>query len=134
MKSFEVSNSPVRTAKFIARKQWLICGSDDLQLRVFNYNTMEKIKSFDGHTDYVRCILVHPTLNYVISSSDDSTIKVWDWENNFSLVKTFEDHQHYVMQLALHPRDLNTFASCSLDKTIKVFFLFFFFIDFYQKK
>ena len=81
---------------------------------------MEKIKAFDAHTDYIRCLLIHPTQNYVISSSDDTTIKIWDWENGFSLVKTFEDHQHYVMQVCLHPRDLNTFASCSLDKTIKV--------------
>ena len=115
-----MSSAPVRTAKFIARKQWLICGSDDLQVRVFNYNTMEKVKAFDAHTDYIRCLMIHPTQSYILSSSDDTTIKIWDWDTNFSLVKSLEDHVHYVMQIALHPRDLNTFASCSLDKTIKV--------------
>ena len=44
----------VRTAKFIARKQWIICGSDDNQLRVYNYNTLEKVKVWEAHADYIR--------------------------------------------------------------------------------
>ena len=50
----QVTELPVRAAKFIARKQWIIAGSDDLFVRVFNYNTMEKIKGFEAHSDYLR--------------------------------------------------------------------------------
>jgi hypothetical protein len=46
--------SAVRSAKFVARKQWVVCGADDMQLRVYNYNTMDKIKTFEAHTDYIR--------------------------------------------------------------------------------
>ena len=45
----------VRAAKFIARKQWLVCGADDCFLRIYNYNTMDKVKAFEAHTDYIRC-------------------------------------------------------------------------------
>jgi hypothetical protein len=45
----------VRSAKFIARKQWMVCGADDMQLRVYNYNTMDKVKTFEAHADYIRC-------------------------------------------------------------------------------
>ena len=34
----------VRTAKFVARKQWMVCGADDMFVRVYNYNTMDKVK------------------------------------------------------------------------------------------
>ena len=44
----------VRTAKFVARKQWVVCGADDMFIRVYNYNTMDKIKHFEAHTDYIR--------------------------------------------------------------------------------
>jgi coatomer subunit beta' len=44
----------VRAAKFVARKQWIVCGSDDMFIRVFNYNTMDKVKAFEAHTDYIR--------------------------------------------------------------------------------
>lgn len=48
VKSFEVTQDlPVRAAKFIARKSWLVAGSDDMQIRVFNYNTHEKVSLFN---------------------------------------------------------------------------------------
>ncbi len=44
----------VRTAKFVARKQWVVAGADDMFIRVYNHNTMEKLKEFEAHTDYIR--------------------------------------------------------------------------------
>jgi coatomer subunit beta' len=58
----------------------VICGADDVYLRVFNYNTTEEVKKWEAHIDYIRALAVHPTLPYVISGSDDVTIKLWDWE------------------------------------------------------
>eukprot|EP01017_Pseudomicrothorax_dubius_P036227 TRINITY_DN516_c0_g1_i1.p1 TRINITY_DN516_c0_g1~~TRINITY_DN516_c0_g1_i1.p1 ORF type:complete len:884 (-),score=266.35 TRINITY_DN516_c0_g1_i1:3523-6174(-) len=120
VKTIEVSNSPVRSAKFVVRKQWVVTASDDLQIRIFNYNTLEKVKSIESHTDFLRCIVVHPSQSFIISTSDDCTIKIWDWDKDFALSKTLEDHAHYVMMVAINPRDHNSFASASLDKTIKV--------------
>ncbi|KAF4348452.1 hypothetical protein G4B88_026979 [Cannabis sativa] len=118
--SFEVSELPVRSAKFIARKQWIVAGADDMSIRVYNYNTMDKVKLFEAHADYIRCVAVHPTLPYVLSSSDDMLIKLWDWERGWMCNQIFEGHNHYVMQITFNPKDTNTFASASLDRTIKV--------------
>ena len=110
----------VRSAKFIPRKQWIVASSDDMHIRVYNYNTMEKVKTFEAHMDYIRCVAVHPTLPYVLSSSDDMSIKLWDWDKGWACTQVFEGHSHYVMQVAFNPKDKNTFASVSLDRTIKV--------------
>jgi len=120
VKSFEVSELPVRCAKFVARKQWFVAASDDMRFRIFNYNTMEKIKEFEAHADYIRCLEVHPSLPYVLSSSDDMCIKLWDWDRGFDCTQIFEGHAHYVMQVKFNPKDTNTFASASLDRSIKV--------------
>ncbi|KZV26094.1 Coatomer, beta' subunit isoform 1 [Dorcoceras hygrometricum] len=120
VKSFEVTELPVRSAKFIARKQWVVAGADDMFIRVYNYNTMDKVKVFEAHTDYIRCVAVHPTLPYVLSSSDDMLIKLWDWEKGWVCTQIFEGHSHYVMQVTFNPKDTNTFASASLDRTIKI--------------
>jgi len=120
VKSFEVSELPVRCAKFVARKQWFVAASDDMRFRIFNYNTMEKIKEFEAHADYIRCLEVHPSLPYVLSSSDDMCIKLWDWDRGFEMTQIFEGHAHYVMQVKFNPKDTNTFASASLDRSIKV--------------
>jgi len=43
-------------------------------------------------------VAVHPTLSYVVTCSDDMTIKLWDWDNNWDCKMTYEGHSHYVMQ------------------------------------
>lgn len=123
VKSFEVTELPVRAAKFIPRKSWLICGADDMFIRVYNYNTMDKVKTFEAHTDYIRSIAVHPTLPCILSSSDDMLIKLWDWDKGWNCTQIFEGHSHYVMQVIFNPKDANTFASASLDRTVKVWSL-----------
>eukprot|EP00002_Diphylleia_rotans_P003687 TRINITY_DN1256_c0_g1_i3.p1 TRINITY_DN1256_c0_g1~~TRINITY_DN1256_c0_g1_i3.p1 ORF type:complete len:823 (-),score=163.17 TRINITY_DN1256_c0_g1_i3:43-2511(-) len=120
VKTFEVTELPVRIAKFVYRKQWMIAGADDMQVRVYNYNTMEKVKSFEAHSDYIRSIAVHPTQSLLLTSSDDMTIKLWDWDKNWSNIQVFEGHSHYVMQVMFNPKDPNTFASASLDRSVKV--------------
>ncbi|UZP41774.1 hypothetical protein NXS19_009590 [Fusarium pseudograminearum] len=123
VKTFELTDVPVRAGRFIARKNWIVCGSDDFQLRVYNYNTSEKITSFEAHPDYIRAIAVHPTQPFVLTASDDMTIKLWDWEKGWKCVQVFEGHGHYVMGLAINPKDTNTFASACLDRTVKIWSL-----------
>lgn len=53
----------------MARKNWVVTGSDDVQVRVFNYNTLERVHSFEAHSDYVRCIVVHPVQPYLLTCS-----------------------------------------------------------------
>ncbi|KKK22119.1 hypothetical protein P175DRAFT_0502819 [Aspergillus ochraceoroseus IBT 24754] len=123
IKTFELTDVPVRAGRFIARKNWIVCGSDDFQLRVYNYNTSEKIASFEAHPDYIRSIAVHPTQPFVLTASDDMTIKLWDWEKGWKCVQVYEGHSHYVMGLAINPKDTNTFASACLDRTVKIWSL-----------
>lgn len=123
VKSFELCDVPVRAGRFIARKNWFVAGSDDFQLRVYNYNTSEKITSFEAHPDYIRGIAIHPTQPFVLSCSDDMTIRCWDWEKNWKCIQVFEGHAHYVMSIAINPKDTNTFASACLDRTVKVWSL-----------
>jgi len=123
VKTFELTDVPVRAGRFVARKNWLVAGSDDFQLRVYNYFTSEKITSFEAHPDYIRAIAVHPTQPFILTASDDMTIRCWDFENGFKLLRTFEGHAHYVMSIAINPKDTNTFASGCLDRTIKIWSL-----------
>ncbi|KAJ3194691.1 Coatomer subunit beta' [Irineochytrium annulatum] len=94
-----------------------------MQVRVFNYQTHEKVTAFEAHQDYIRSIAVHGSQPYILTSSDDMLIKLWDWEKGWKNVMTFDGHTHFVMQVAFNPKDGNTFASASLDKTVKIWSL-----------
>lgn len=120
MRSIPLCDAPVRAGRFIARKSWVVVGSDDFKLRVYNYNTGEKVTEFEAHPDYIRSIAVHPTKPFVLTGSDDLTIKLWNWEKNWGCQQTFTGHEHFVMSVAFNPKDPNQFASGCLDHTIKV--------------
>ena len=123
VKTIEISELPVRAGRFIARKNWIIVGSDDFHIRVFNYNTSEKVAQFEAHPDYIRVVSVHPTQPFVLTAGDDMTIKLWNWEMDWANTQTFESHTNYIMYLAFNPKDPNTFASACLDRTVKIWSL-----------
>jgi len=123
LKSFDVSEVPVRCLRFVARKNWFVAGSDDFQLRIFNYNTHDKVAQFEAHPDYIRFLTVHPTASIVLTASDDMTIKAWDWDKGWKCIQVYEGHTHYIMNLAFNPKDGNTFASSCLDRTVKMWSL-----------
>lgn len=124
IKSFECSKGvPTRCARFIPPLNCIICGSDDTQLRVFNYHTMECIKAFRAHDDYVRSIAVHDHLPIVLSCSDSGSIREWNWSENWALAYSYEAHTTYCMDVAINPSNSNVFASASLDSTICVWTL-----------
>lgn len=120
IRTLEASTFPIRTVKFLCNKHWILAGSDDFQVRVFNYNTMEKVKAFEAHNDFIRAIIVHPTEPYIITSADDAKIKIWNYESGFSLKRTLNEHQHFVLALAFNPKDPSKFASASMDKSVKI--------------
>lgn len=45
-----------------------------MQIRVFNYNTLERVHMFEAHSDYIRCIAVHPTQPFILTSSGKKEI------------------------------------------------------------
>ncbi|XP_049848921.1 coatomer subunit beta'-like [Schistocerca gregaria] len=119
-KQIDATDCPIRSVKFVARKQWVVSASDDKFIRVHSIDTSQCLEKWEAHAQYIRCVVIHPTQPLILSGSDDNTIKLWNWKRKFSLVRTFEAHSHYVMGLAINPRDPNLFASVSLDCTVKI--------------
>ena len=81
---------------------------------------MEKVKEFEAHLDFIRSIVIHPKDPLMLTCSDDQTICLWDYEKNFSLVRTYDEHKFYVMKLAINMKDYNMFASACMDHKIKI--------------
>lgn len=119
-RTLEVCEVPIRCSRFVPSKQWVVCGADDMQLRVFNYNTSALVHATEAHADYIRSIAVHPSSPLLLTSADDMLVKLWDYDKHFTCTNVFEGHSHFVMQVVFNPKDPNTFASASLDRTIKV--------------
>lgn len=110
----------VNSVRFIEQKEWFVAGDSDGIIYVYNYETDEKVRSFEAHEGDITSLAVHPTDPLVISSSDDHLIKIWDWEKGWECIRTLEGHSDTVVQVVFNPVDTDSFASASLDQTIKV--------------
>ena len=84
LKSWEVTDLPVRAAAFVPRRQWVVTGADDCHIRVFNVHTLARERAWEAHADYIRAVAPHPTLPLLLSASDDMTVKAWDWERGWA--------------------------------------------------
>jgi len=71
-----------------------------------------------GHRQPVTCVRFHPKFTWVVSSSDDSSIRLWDWESG-KFIRSLRGHTSAVMDLDFDTEG-ERLASCSADCSIKL--------------
>lgn len=71
-----------------------------------------------GHLDYIRTTYFHHEYPWILSASDDQTIRVWNWQSR-TCICVLTGHNHYVMCAHFHPSE-DLVVSASLDQTVRV--------------
>lgn len=69
-----------RAIAISADGKYLISGSYDSTLKVWDWQTGVEVRTLSGHRSYVNAIAFSPDGKHIISGSHDSTLKVWDWQ------------------------------------------------------
>ncbi len=63
-----------------ARLQW--SGTSWLYVvQVWNYKLRRCLFTLLGHLDYIRTVQFHQEYPWVVSASDDQTIRIWNWQS-----------------------------------------------------
>ncbi|KAF3765556.1 nuclear distribution protein pac-1a [Cryphonectria parasitica EP155] len=76
--------------------------------------------TLQSHQKAVNCVAFHPVFSSLASGSEDTTIKIWDWELG-ELERTVKGHTRAVLDVDFGgPRGGTLLASCSSDLTIKL--------------
>ncbi|CAE7093868.1 unnamed protein product [Rhizoctonia solani] len=73
----------------------------------------------EGHTDVICAVVFSPDGKYLISSSADRTILVWDMSSERAAFRPLREHLYSVVAVAVSP-DSRLFASASRDDTIRI--------------
>jgi WD40 repeat protein len=76
------------------------------------------VRTLVGHSDWVIALTLSSDGKYVISSSADNTLKVWNWQTGKQL-RTLKGYTLLINTVALTP-DSNYMISASGDNTLKV--------------
>jgi len=71
-----------------------------------------------GHLDYIRTVQFHHEYPWILSASDDQTIRIWNWQSR-TCIAVLTGHNHYVMCAAFHPKE-DLVVSASLDQTVRI--------------
>jgi len=85
-------------------------------ITIFNVLTGSQTAVFSGHTEDVISLAFSSDGTFLVSGSDDDTIKLWDVQTG-GVVKTFCGHTKTVISVSISV-DKTTIASGSVDKTI----------------
>jgi len=76
--------------------------------------------TLQSHRLPITCVAFHPIFTSLASGSEDTTIKIWDWELG-ELERTIKGHTKAVLDVDFGgPRGGTLLASCSSDLTIKL--------------
>jgi len=88
-------------------------------IEVYN-EKFELVNSFKAHTDCVNHIKQSPFSNneYVATCSDDSTVKIWNHESNWTLIRTYTKHSDKANTIEW--MNANTLVSGSFDGTVQI--------------
>ncbi|CAK4079567.1 unnamed protein product [Aphanomyces euteiches] len=74
--------------------------------------------SMSGHRSPITSVVFHPVFSVVVTSSEDATVKVWDFETG-EFERTLKGHTNAVQNVAFNPAG-TLLASSSADLTIKL--------------
>lgn len=95
----------------------ILFSQDDMQIRVFNYNTLERVHMFEAHSDYIRCIAVHPTQPYILTSSG-TLANPWSHDWLHISLSWFTDHR--TLKCVYIPVSSNVFLYAHMHECVSV--------------
>jgi WD40 repeat protein len=110
--------SCVNTVAVTPDGRYIVSGSSDKTLRVWDLASGRPVRTLAGHGDSVGAVAVTPDGRYIVSGSRDKTLKVWDLAAGKDL-QTLRGHEDQVRALAVTP-DGHYAVSASDDKTLRV--------------
>jgi WD40 repeat protein len=58
--------------------KWVVSGSDDETVRLWDAATGAPLQTLEGHTDWIISVAFSPDGKRVVSGSDDKTVRLWD--------------------------------------------------------
>ena len=114
---FKEHYTSVLSVCFSPDDDYVVSGSKEGSIKLWDIHKQRSIKTFTGHTNSVTSVCFSPDGKNILSGSLDATIKLWDIETG-RCVRTFEAHKSFVNSVCFS-KDGKFVISGSSDGTIR---------------
>lgn len=116
MNQKKLPKNDVRSIVISSDNEYIVSGSLDNTVRVWNFSSGELLRILEGHTKYVNAVTMSSDNQLIVSGGADKTVRLWDFSSG-ELLRTFKGHDQAVMCVAISS-DNQFIVSGSLDKYI----------------
>ncbi|KAJ3103794.1 hypothetical protein HK100_004146, partial [Physocladia obscura] len=118
MITIEGHSSSVYAVAISTDGQFVVSGSSDKTVKIWDAQTGALQRTLEGHTDIVRAVAISTNGQSVVSGSSDKMVKIWDSQTG-RLLRTLEGHSDWVRAVAVST-DGQFIVSGSDDATVKI--------------
>ena len=108
----------VRALTFSSDGTFLVSGSNDYTINLWDIQTGGVIKIFYGHTSYVLSVSISSDCTMIASGSLDDTIRLWDIQTG-ECCHIIGGHKKPVNSVSFFPRNPQLLMSASHDHTVR---------------
>ena len=86
--------------------RWVLSGSCDNTLRLWELSTGRCLRTFEGHTDFVNSVAFSSDGRWALSGSGDNTVRLWqlDWEYEYPGAADWDEGARPYLEMFLTQR------------------------------
>ena len=94
-------------------------GFSDHHIRIYDIKDLSLLKEFRAHQNSVFAVTYSPDGRYLLSGGRDARLNIWDAGKDYNLENSIIAHMYAINRIEYN-RGGSLFATCSLDKTFKI--------------
>ncbi|MFX1376152.1 MAG: TIR domain-containing protein [Promethearchaeota archaeon] len=118
LKEYKPHNNAVYSLTVSPDKKFIITGSVDTTVKVWELETGDSFQILEGHEKEVTSVNISSDGTRIVTGSEDQTVKLWKLETG-NLMRNFTGHKGAIFGTLITPND-KYIVSISEDKTAKI--------------